>query len=283
MYRCTMTRILTLRARPILPSLSTRALHTTPPTTLDAIDLTSVRDAVHATQEPELNFQAFAPGSKVPVSKIWREIKRVNDAQAAASKADEVRKVRGKVRDFGYDFDLYTPGFMIKVTANTAGASMTQTRTVTSRANMGDRIDGLASRTQDQRTQAAMNNMEPLMNDNARLNSEEHVMAVRVKVADSISAWKPTSESRFVAEGPASIEDWVANEDVCTAEGSIAKRRYVAEDRSAAETWEAAEDRCLAEIAQTRTMINSASISERIQVAVAAGRSPADMDSAFGL
>lgn len=113
MFCYTMTRILSHSARPAIPTIGSRTIYNS--TTIDAVKLAEVREEVHKTKEPELNILTFAPNSKIPVSKIWRDIKRVNDAQATAARVVELHKIHVKVRDFKHGFDFYTPGFMIKV------------------------------------------------------------------------------------------------------------------------------------------------------------------------
>ncbi|KAF8852320.1 hypothetical protein BDZ45DRAFT_112410 [Acephala macrosclerotiorum] len=304
MFRYTMTRILSRSARPSLPTITSRTTYNT--TTLDAVKLAEVREEVHNTAEPELYIPNFAPNSKLPVSKIWRDIKRVNDAQAVAARAVEFREVHGKVRGFGYDFDMYTPGFMIKtakpagspilnavaslkekITTNATASSTTQTRTIASSAAMGDLTDGLASRSQDQRTEAAMKNIEPLMKDNARLNSEEHVTAARKKVAKGIQAWKPNAKTQFAVEVATVKEDSTIDENVPTAEaaevvaGAVAAVPATVKDRAANEDCCARQISSMASVTEMRMTANCAAISERVHFAVASGRSAADLDNAF--
>jgi hypothetical protein len=76
---------------------ATRTIHNT---SMDAVKLAEVRDAVHA--EPKKSEPTLA-ASSLPLSKICKEVKAVNDREAAHARAIdndmEFRRVHSRVRD----------------------------------------------------------------------------------------------------------------------------------------------------------------------------------------
>ncbi|KAE8444165.1 hypothetical protein EG329_000853 [Mollisiaceae sp. DMI_Dod_QoI] len=142
-----------------LTSLALRQqIHTT---SVDSVKIAEVREAVHATKDPQLSFQAFQGPhfSNIPPSKISREIKAANAAETARARAREMdfREVHGRVQDS----DLYNP--MIKTQSPTSSTrtaltatgekstnhmntAIIQTRTMANSARIAKRIqDSIAS------------------------------------------------------------------------------------------------------------------------------------------